>query len=79
MFIKDRFGVDYIDADLIGRIKKFEDKTRPTPDRYIVTAYLKNEPKSGHQLLLHVSEEKADDLICRICKYKDRHDDTPKC
>jgi hypothetical protein len=74
MFLKDIHGREFIDADLVGRIRKFDDVNHHSSDNFIVDAFTIEEPTKAMRLLYHVSEHEADDLIQRIGLYKDRHD-----
>ncbi|MYE90046.1 hypothetical protein F4X33_13740 [Candidatus Poribacteria bacterium] len=69
MFIKDTSGTEFIDIDIIGRIKKI---ATPIENRYTVQVFTKCNPKEPIQILSVVPESEADDIIHRIGECKDR-------
>ena len=69
MFIRDTSYTEFIDVDLIMRIKKVVSPA----GQYTVHVYTSNNMDKGIVVLSGATEEEAIDLIQRIGQHKDRN------
>ena len=69
MFIKDTSGTDFIDVDIIGRIRKI---ATPVENQYTVHIFTKCNLDDPIVILSSAPESEADDIIRHIGECKDR-------
>ena len=73
LLLTDRFGRRSINAKVVHSVRKYEDTTHASSDNFIVEVSTIDKPNRYIQLLFHVSECQADELICHISEFLDIH------
>ena len=69
MLLTDRSGRRSINAKVVHSVRKYEDTTHASENNFIVEVSTIDKPASYIQLLFHVSECQARELVCRISEF----------